>query len=557
MTFQGLLKDVGSHGGTVLFPFGGRVYEVELQAYNSSPGSDEDKASCDFVREEGHAVLQCLTTRAALELQQALDGCGAAAADTPRFELPPIQLIGTFADLVEQLQESVKERREAQAQGQRPDVQQGPAHEQLDVAIVGGGPGGLAAAQALLVASPGLRVAVFERSTLRPRGASLAVQPNGIRALEAIQPGLGRRVEAIHVETTERRNYTADGQLLSVAADDGAAAAFVRQHGPYSLVAWHQLQATLAAALPPGVLHQEAAFARNEEAAAGVTLHFHGEQRPPMTAQLLIGADGAQSGVRQQLLEDGPPSFLGSAIWRGVAPEPSWWPGPGTYCIWLQQPRILRAFSLPGTGLVVWQAFAPLPAARLEDIGGGRAAYIQDPAARMELGEARKARALEPGMFGGWCSEATDLISSTDALSVTEHGQFCRSPDACQVWARGRVALLGDAAHLATQFLAQGTSQAFEDALELGRAVGAHGPTPAALQAYQAARQPTNAFVHAQSLQMHQDFQSGRYKPGSSPPLELTRSVELGLWAKRFEPLAVGAAAVAAATTAASAAAAT
>lgn len=41
-----------------------------------------------------------------------------------------------------------------------------------------------------------------------------------------------------------------------------------------------------------------------------------------------------------------------------------------------------------------------------------------------------------------------------------------------QVWGRGRVALLGDAAHLSTQLLAQGTSQAFEDALELGRAVG-------------------------------------------------------------------------------------
>lgn len=71
----------------------------------------------------------------------------------------------------------------------------------------------------------------------------------------------------------------------------------------------------------------------------------------------------------------------------------------------------------------------------------------------------------------------------------------------------------------------------------------AHGPTPAALQAYQAARLPANAFVHRQSLQMHADFQSGRYKPGGSPPLELTRSVELGLWGKRFEPLAAAAAA--------------
>lgn len=71
------------------------------------------------------------------------------------------------------------------------------------------------------------------------------------------------------------------------------------------------MQATLAAALPPGVLHQEAALQRFEEAEDGVTLHFHGGRRQPVTARLLIGADGAQSGVREQLLGDGPPTFLG------------------------------------------------------------------------------------------------------------------------------------------------------------------------------------------------------------------------------------------------------
>lgn len=52
-----------------------------------------------------------------------------------------------------------------------------------------------------------------------------------------------------------------------------------------------------------------------------------------------------------------------------------------------------------------------------------------------------------------------------------------RPPRAAQVYARGRVALLGDAAHLGTPFLGQGCSQAIEDALELGRALGAsqHG----------------------------------------------------------------------------------
>ena len=73
-------------------------------------------------------------------------------------------------------------------------------------------------------------------------------------------------------------------------------------------------QSLLARSLPPGVLHQEVQFERFEEAAdaSHVTLHFKGG-RPPLTARLLIGADGSQSGVRQQLFGDGPPIYTGKA----------------------------------------------------------------------------------------------------------------------------------------------------------------------------------------------------------------------------------------------------
>ena len=145
----------------------------------------------------------------------------------------------------------------------------------------------------------------------------------------------------------------------------------------------------------------------------------------------------------------------------------------------------------------------------------------------------------------------------------------------CQTYARGRVALVGDAAHLATPFLGQGCSQALEDALELGRAVGereggwswswwlggrgvhvgtaalppacsacplvrlaarmcmsfpfqhpsfathlslllppppsagTHGPTPAALAAYQAVRLPVASAVQAVSVDRCQQFGAG------------------------------------------------
>ena len=82
---------------------------------------------------------------------------------------------------------------------------QGPSCCCLVVAVIGGGPGGLAAARAIANAAPHLSVAMYERSTLRPRGATLAVQPNGIAALEAIHPGLGQQVVDIGVAVEERR----------------------------------------------------------------------------------------------------------------------------------------------------------------------------------------------------------------------------------------------------------------------------------------------------------------------------------------------------------------
>ena len=81
-------------------------------------------------------------------------------------------------------------------------------------------------------------------------------------------------------------------------------------------------QSLLARSLPPGVLHQEVQFDRFEEAADGshATLYFKGG-RPPLTARLVVGADGGQSGVRQQVLGDGPPLYQGE---RGRTFRPTW-----------------------------------------------------------------------------------------------------------------------------------------------------------------------------------------------------------------------------------------
>lgn len=394
-------------------------------------------------------------------------------------------------------------------------------------------------------------MAVFERSTLRPRGASLGLQPNGVRALGAISPGLEAAVCRLDSQPGIRRHFANDDSLISVKDEDGPLK-YVARHGggPIIICAWHSLQATLASELPEGVLRQQAPLDRYEDTPnsssdgdgcdGGVTLHFTSGAHPPVKARLLVGADGSQSGVRAQLLGDGPPLFADTAIWRAVQPRPSWWfPEPGAYCIFGTPPHMMLCFGLVD-GSVAWQAFGPWPRERLDEIGGGRMAYTPDPVARHEAGEARRARALE--VFGGCCSMAVSLIKEADALAITEHGQFYRDAETCKVWGRGSVSLLGDAAHLSTPILSQGTAQAFEDALALGRAIGEHGATPEALRAYEAFRQPLMEPIHVESVRLFLD-----YRAGGAPPQEHLDNERIGAWTHDLQPLKPAAAAGAAA----------
>ncbi|KAL4449444.1 hypothetical protein ABPG77_007088 [Micractinium sp. CCAP 211/92] len=410
----------------------------------------------------------------------------------------------------------------------------------LDALIVGGGPAGLSAAHAVLQARPGARVAVLERSDLRPRGATFGVVPNGMRALEAISPQLKQELLQQHCDYEQRVMYDKTGaRLPSPPGDSGKAR--IMQHGDYVQVAWHSLQSTLARALPDGVLQTGHRFLSFSDGPDGVAADFETAQGVRrLEARLLIGADGGQSAVRQALLGDGPPEFLGMAIWRAVRPRPPGW--TDDHAIWGGIGQAVMVTALQG-GLLCWQIFFPWPADKLELIGGRRQAYIQENDDGSAAGRA-DAGGLPPAELGGerlrrcldaiqeWPAHVRDLVATTDPLSITEHGQFFRDPDTCQAYVRGRVALVGDAAHLATPMLSQGCSQALEDALELGRAIGELGPTPEALAAYEAVRKPLASEVQRWSLKLLRQMQEGK-----SGPTEVDVNIEQGFIKRQHAPL--------------------
>jgi 2-polyprenyl-6-methoxyphenol hydroxylase-like FAD-dependent oxidoreductase len=92
---------------------------------------------------------------------------------------------------------------------------------------------------------------------------------------------------------------------------------------------------------------------------------------------------------------------------------------------------------------------------------------------------------------------------------VTEHGLFYREAEACQVWGKGPLSLLGDAAHLGTPMLGQGVNQTLEDAAELGRAIGKYGATEEALREYERVRLPRSQKVQAASVAMLKAVRDG------------------------------------------------
>ena len=333
---------------------------------------------------------------------------------------------------------------------------------------------------------------------------------NGLNALAALDPSLGATIEAGLLPDGPFVQYSADDPAVinfSAPSAAGIWAGLSRATGHFP---WFRLVEECAARLPAGVLRLDHALDRYEEDGDGVTVHTRtrgGKANAPIRAAVLVGADGNLSGVRAALLGDGHPTYTGLAVWRGQCDEPAGWQaahGDNLLTGWGKGKFIMLVVSLGGRRLA-WQCFAPWPATRLGELASAR---VTDAEATSRADDAKRDRCLE--VHAGFPAEALALIQSTPAASITEHPQGFREPAACRVWGAGRVTLAGDAAHLATPFLGQGTGQALEDAVELARAVASPlGATPAALRAYEAARVPLASAVQAGSVALAKEVAAG------------------------------------------------
>jgi 2-polyprenyl-6-methoxyphenol hydroxylase-like FAD-dependent oxidoreductase len=363
--------------------------------------------------------------------------------------------------------------------------------------IIGAGIGGLATGIAL--SHVGLQVEVFERADdLREVGAGISLWANAIRALSRL--GLNDAIQTAAVPYEIDGLRSARGAVLARIS----ATELHRRIGlPVIIIHRADLQATLLKALEPKHVHLGSHCVGFQEDANGVTATFADGRRAQ--GHLLIAADGLHSVIRAQLHGVQRPRYAGCSAWRAVVRFDA---------------AEVRACETWGQGSV----FGHVP------MSGKRVYwYATKNGPEGERAADNKARLLQ--LFRGWPAPIEQLIEAADEASILRNDIYDRPP--LKTWGRGRVTLLGDAAHPMTPYLGQGGCQALEDAVVLGQTLCEHADPCSALRSYESKRIPrANAFVTRSRL-------LGRIAQLQNPVAVLVRNLLFKLITPRLQARAL------------------
>jgi 2-polyprenyl-6-methoxyphenol hydroxylase-like FAD-dependent oxidoreductase len=319
--------------------------------------------------------------------------------------------------------------------------------------IAGAGIGGLAAGIALRKA--GIEVEIFERSRrLSEIGAGLMIWPNGTRALSAL--GVEPTTTTVRAITfcNSRGRALIEPPLDEITKRHGSEVAFVHRA---------DLQAALSSSFGQQGLSLGAEVTGFAEGPNDVQVTLR--DGTVALGDLLIGADGLRSVVRRQLLADGEPVYLGSTVWRGITGSEGIPLERGHGVNWVGRGAEFLAFYLAGDR-IYWACVTKEPKGEKPGPGGHR----QDVLDR----------------FGGWVDPIPALIAATDESAILRNDMYDRPP--AHRWSRGRVTLVGDAAHPMTPNSGQGACQALEDAVALGESLASSADPAAAFELYERRR---------------------------------------------------------------------
>ena len=321
------------------------------------------------------------------------------------------------------------------------------------VLIAGGGIGGLTLAA--LLRRRGRECLVLERAPrFAPIGAGIILQPNAIKALRIggiDEPVVGRGSAMQRMQIRDHR-----GRILSSVEASSFLANFLA-----GVAGFHRatLHAALLDLIDPSSIRLDAAVRACGEIPQGVFVELDTGER--IEGSALVGADGLRSAVRREIVKDGEPAYAGYTSWRGVTARGSLWPSGHMNESWGEGARF-GLVAIDGDRLY-WFATANGPA-------GGRDTGKADLLTR----------------FGGWHDPIRAVIEGTPDDAILRTDISDREP--IEHWSRGRMTLLGDAAHPMTPNLGQGGCQAIEDAVTLDLCLSATDDCAAAFTDYESRR---------------------------------------------------------------------
>jgi 2-polyprenyl-6-methoxyphenol hydroxylase-like FAD-dependent oxidoreductase len=324
---------------------------------------------------------------------------------------------------------------------------------ELNIGIIGGGIGGMTTAVALR--QFGYNVTVYERAhALNEAGAGMMLWANAMRVF--LELGL---VEKIRPFGGEMNSFVVRGSngktLMDIATGDFDV--------PSVCIRRADLLSILVAEVPHQHIKLNHKLANITQINDKVVVGF--ENGVTKEHDAVIGADGIGSIVRKQIFDDCEPVYRGYKIWRGIA---TYFGDDAADGVSSETWGVGQRFGIlnTGEGRFTWYATA-----------NSKRNHIDSP-------NGRKAELLE--LFAGWHNPINHLISNTNDDAIMKNS----ASDLPQLkrWVKGRIALLGDAAHPITPNLGQGGGMAIEDALVLAKSLRHEKSVENALKLYEKKR---------------------------------------------------------------------